>query len=243
MSFRFRQFEVEDSFSAMKVGTDAMLLGAWVQPGNARSILDVGTGCGVLALMMAQGSEAEIDAVDIHKPSVKEAKHNVSRSPWAGRIRVLCRPLEEHARLAGTQYDLIITNPPFFIDSLKPHSSKKLIAKHEGSLTLNTLLESSLCLMHKGSSLALILPLAEGLVFTGMANDNGLFLARRLLVRPLPSKPFHRVLMEFRALPADGPPEDELTIFSFKGIFSEKYLIMTQNFHLFNQKRPDVLYF
>jgi len=243
MSFRFRQFEVEDSFSTMKVGTDAMLLGAWVQPGNARSILDIGTGCGVLALMMAQGSEAKIDAVDIHEPSVNEAEHNVSGSPWSGRIRVLCRPVEEHARLAGKQYDLIITNPPFFIDSLKPSSPKKLMAKHEDSLSLKTLLESSLCLMHKGSSLALILPPPGGLVFTKMAKDKGLSLSRRLLVRPLPSKPFHRVLMEFTTEPVTEVTEDELTIFSVKGIYSEKYLILTQNFHLFNQKRLDVLYF
>ncbi|MCX6283443.1 MAG: methyltransferase [Bacteroidetes bacterium] len=238
MSFRFRQFEVEDSHSTMKVGTDAMLLGSWVQPSNAESILDVGTGCGVLALMMAQGSGAQIDAIDIHKPSVKEAENNIAKSPWAGRIRVFCRPVEEHACLSGTQYDVIITNPPFFINSLKPDSSKKLIAKHETSLSLTTLLESSLHLMHKGSSLAIILPLAEGLMFTKMANMNGLFLAKRLLVRPLPAKSFHRVLMEFRLVSADEVTEDELTIFSVEGSFSEKYLSMTQNFHLFNQKRP-----
>jgi tRNA1Val (adenine37-N6)-methyltransferase len=237
MSFRFRHFLVEDSRSTMKVGTDAMLLGSWVQPGAASSILDLGTGCGVLALMMAQVSGAQIDAIDIHGPSVDEAGYNVSQSPWAQRIRVLHRSLEEHSRLAEHPYDIIISNPPFFINSLKPSSAKKLLAKHECALTLEVLLECSLKLMHSGSSLCLILPINEGNLFTTMALKKGLYPVRKLTVRPAPSKPPHRTLMEFRFQKVPETIEDDLIIYNPQGQFSEKYLSKTQNFHLFIQKK------
>jgi tRNA1Val (adenine37-N6)-methyltransferase len=220
----------------MKVGTDAMLLGSWVRPMVASSILDLGTGCGILALMMAQVSDAQIDAIDIHKPSVEEAGYNVSQSPWASRIHVIYRSLVEHARLAAQPYDIIISNPPFFINSLKPSSPRKLIAKHESTLALESLLEYSFRLMHAGSSLCLILPVNEGKLFTAMALDKGLFLARKLIVRPSPSKHPHRILIEFRFKLPSETFEDNLVILNHQNRFSEKYLSMTQNFHLFNQK-------
>ena len=236
MSFRFRQFQVEDSRSTMKVGTDAMLLGSWVRPVAASSILDLGTGCGVLALMMAQVSDAKIDAIDIHRPSVEEADHNVLQSPWASRIHVIHRSLGEHARLAVHPYDIIISNPPFFINSLKPVSPGKLIAKHECTLTFESLLEHSLSLMHAGSSLCLILPVNEGKLFTAMASDKGLYPARTLTIKPSPSKHPHRILVEFRFKIPSEPFEDKLVILDHQNRFSEKYLSMTQIFHLFNQK-------
>ncbi len=236
MSFSFARFLVEDSRSTMKVGTDAMLLGSWVHPGNALSILDVGTGCGVLALMMAQVSDAYIDAIDLHRPSAQEAVYNISQSPWAGRIRVFCRSLEEHAILADQKYDIIISNPPFFTGSLKPVSEKKLLAKHEDTLTFEALLKSSVKLMHAGSSLCIILPVCEERKFAATALQQGLFKARTLVVRPVPLKPPHRILSEFRFHKTPEPDEDEMIIHSSENKFSEKYLAMTRNFHLFNQK-------
>jgi tRNA1Val (adenine37-N6)-methyltransferase len=237
MSFRFRQFLVEDSRSTMKVGTDAMLLGSWVKAGSASTILDIGTGCGVIAMMTAQQSVAEIDAIDIHKPSADQAALNVSKCPWAGRIRVFCRSVEEHSRLADRKYDLIVSNPPFFINSLKPASAEKLIAKHEHALSPSDLLRYSLLLMHAGSSLCLILPVEEGKKFTLLALEQGLYPVRVLTVKPLPSKPPHRSLIEFRFMNIPEPEVDELIIHGSSGLFSEKYLSLTQNFHLFKQKK------
>jgi len=237
MSFRFRQFLVEDSRSTMKVGTDAMLLGSWVKAGSAISILDIGTGCGVIALMMAQQSGAEIDAIDIHKPSADQAALNASKCPWTERIRVFCRSVEEHSRLADRKYDLIVSNPPFFINSLKPASAEKLIAKHEHALSPSELLRYSLMLMHAGSSLCLILPVEEGKKLTLLALEQGLFPVRVLTVRPLPSKKPHRILIEFRFMNVSPQEADELMIHGPDGLFSEKYLSLTQNFHLFKQKK------
>ncbi|MEI8006438.1 MAG: methyltransferase [Bacteroidota bacterium] len=237
MSFSFRQFLVEDSRSAMKVGTDAMLLGSWVKAGSAESILDIGTGCGVIALMMAQSSAAKIDAIDIHKPSADEAAFNISKCPWSERIRVWCRSLEDHALLAKNKYDLIISNPPFFINSLKPASTEKLIAKHEHALSPPELLRYSTGLMHSSSSLCLILPVEEGKKFTLLASELGLYPFRSLTVRPVPLKPPHRSLIEFRFLNVQEPENDELVIHGPDGLFSEKYLSLTQNFHRFNQEK------
>jgi len=237
MSFRFRRFVVEDSRSTMKVGTDAVLLGSWVQPGSASAILDIGTGCGVIALMVAQGSSAKIDAIDIHRPSVDEATFNVSQSPWADRIRVYCRSVEEHARLVNHKYDIIVSNPPFFFNSLKPSSEVRLLAKHEDALSPAVLLRYSIEMMHPGSSLCLIMPVREGNKLTIMAAEKGLYPARRIDIRSLPSKPPHRSLFEFRWENVHKKEVDELVIRSSEGLFSEKYLSMTQNFHLFNQNK------
>lgn len=221
----------------MKVGTDSMLLGSWVKAGSASSILDIGTGCGVIALMVAQASAAKIDAIDIHKPSADEASLNASNCPWADRISVYCRSLEDHVRLANPKYDLIISNPPFFSNSLKPVSSEKLISKHELGLSPADLLRFSLKMMHALSSLCLILPVEEGKKFTSLASEQGLYPVRKLTVRPLPSKPPHRNLFEFRFTNFAEPESDEIVIYDHRGQFSEKYLSLTQNFHLFNPKK------
>jgi len=222
--------------STMKVGTDAMMLGSWVNPGATRSILDIGTGCGVLALMMAQVSKALIDAIDIHLPSVEEAALNVSRSNWAGRINVFCTPLEEHSLNAGKTYDLIITNPPFFINSLKPSSHRKLLAKHEHSLTLGSLLGCSLRLMHPESSLCVILPVKEGKMFSEIAVAQGLFPVRTLTVHPVLSKPAHRLLLEFRFHKPHTVISQKLIIHSSQNRYTEEYLTMTRDFHFFSEK-------
>jgi len=219
----------------MKVGTDAMLLGSWIDPRISSSILDVGTGCGVMALMMAQVSNAQVDAIDIHLPSVEEAKKNISRSPWAERINVFHRPVEEHSRLAGKLYDLIISNPPFFSNSLKPSSARKLIAKHEQALSLGTLLDSSLKLMHPGSSFCLILPVREGKLFISMTKNSGLYPVRILMVRPLPSKTHNRMLIEFSFRKKIQVIEDELIIRTDVNVYSKEYLFMTQQFHYFHR--------
>ena len=209
-----------------------MLLGAWADPGPAASILDIGTGCGVLALMMAQKSPACIDAIDIHGPSAEEAEFNISQSPWAQRISVFCSGVEEHSR-KGLTYDFIITNPPFFINSLKPASVGKLLAKHESGLTYSSLIESCLKMMHAGSSLCLILPVKEAGLFEEMAMNNGLNPRKKLIVRPVSSKPPHRMLIEFQLGNKIEITENELIIHDPANRFSTPYLNLTQNFHHF----------
>lgn len=237
MSFRFRHFQVEDSHSTMKVGTDAMLLGSWIQPGSARSVLDIGTGCGVLSMMLAQVSQASIHAIDIDQVSVNEAQNNFSNSIWTDRLCVFHRSLEEHSLMCNQTYDLILSNPPFFTNSLKPICSKRLLAKHQRTLTNYSLPEGSVKLMHENSSLYLILPFENGQTFTSICAEKGLFPVKTLIVRPLPYKPPHRILLEFRFSKSIQAIEDELVIYTNENKFSEKYLSLTQNFHSFEKKK------
>jgi len=221
----------------MKVGTDAMLLGSWVHSGKAASVLDIGTGSGVVALMIAQQSEATIDAIDIHKPSAREAELNFTRSPWAHRLKVYCTSLQDYAAAAGKTYDLIVSNPPYFSKSLKPSSPSRLLARHEKGLSLEELLDCSLRLMHPGSGLCVVLPVDVGRRFTLLAGRKGLYPLRRLQVRPVDSKPHHRVLTEYSFTRHPAIKEEELVIKGPAQGYSDNYLSMTKNFHVFNLKK------
>src|SRR5664280_2075596 len=117
--FEFKQFRVEQSKAAMKVGTDGVILGAWTSVDNASRILDVGTGTGLIALMLAQRSNAAIDAVEIDDDAYCEAKFNFEQSPWKERLKIFHSDFNAFSKEYGHQYDLIVSNPPFFIDSLK----------------------------------------------------------------------------------------------------------------------------
>jgi tRNA1Val (adenine37-N6)-methyltransferase len=135
MAFRFKQFMVEDDLCTMRIGTDAILLGAWAEPGQAKSILEIGTGCGVISLMLAQKSDARIVAIDIDEDSVKQARYNFTRSSWSDNLQAQMVSLQDHASASERQYDLIITNPPFFTGSLKSPDEKKNRAKHSSDLS------------------------------------------------------------------------------------------------------------
>src|ERR1043166_5945137 len=119
-SFRFRQFTVHQDKCAMKVGTDAVLLGAWVNPGSAKRILDIGTGTGLIALMLAQKSTAKIDAVDIDEEAFLQARENFRISPWFQRLGIYHQTFQEFAQENSDKYDLIVSNPPYFKETKIP---------------------------------------------------------------------------------------------------------------------------
>jgi tRNA1Val (adenine37-N6)-methyltransferase len=227
---------VEDSKSTMRVGTDSMLLGSWVNPAGARSILDVGTGCGILSLMMAQKSQALIDAIEIHQPSVEEARNNFLKSPWADRINVYNASFQEFSGNASLKYDLIISNPPFFSNSLKPASGLKLISRHEKSLSFQSLIDCSVAVMSADSSLCLVLPPQESRIFIRLAEIKNLYPQKTLLIRPGQLKPPNRVLLRFGFAKNPFPGEEELVISTPDRKFTEDYLSLTNDFHFFTQK-------
>ena len=174
-SFRFKQFEVVQDFSAMKVNTDAVLLGAWMSVPQCETarVLDIGTGTGVIALMAGQrlsenGVAAHIDAVEIDVDACKDASANFDAAPWKGVSFELHNvPLQEYAGNAGGAcesggYDLIFSNPPYFISSLKNDSQAKTTARHTDTLSQRELLFYSTPLLKEGGTLAIILPVVEG---------------------------------------------------------------------------------
>lgn len=233
MAFRFRQFTVEDKQSTLRVGTDAMLLGSWANPGRARKILDIGTGCGVLALMMAQKSRALIDAIDIDKPSVVEAQDNFSKSPWSSRIRAFHGSLQNFSCSSTSGYGFIITNPPYFSNSLKSHSIRANQARHDEHLTLRQLGDQVSRLLSPAGRFAFILPPVQAEMFQMICTGNGLFPSRRMIIFPKPDKPANRILAEFSAKPAQDVYTSDLTILDSSGKYTSEYLALTAGFHNF----------
>ena len=194
--FKFKQFTVWHDQCAMKVGTDGALLGAWATVSvNDRYLLDIGTGSGLIALMLAQRSQALIDAIDIDAPACRQATENVARSPFAGRIEVHHSPLSNY-HPEERQYDLIVSNPPYFIQSLKCPDATRSQARHADSLSLPELLRESIRLLSPIGRLALILPFNQREILLEEAKQVRLYPQRETHVSTRQSTPPKRLLIE-----------------------------------------------
>lgn len=234
MAFRFKQFEIEDTRSTLRVGTDSMILGSWSEPGQSEKILDIGAGSGVLALMMAQKSNARIDAVELDQPSCLEAEKNFLKSQWSDRLCVINDSLQSFATISSSRYDYIITNPPFFSNQLKSPNTQKNKTRHDQELTLVDLVFYIQSLLTCDGRFALILPPDRAKDFVPLAISYNLFLRRQLTICTKPGRQPKRMLLEFgRTIPGE-PLYAELFILDASGKFSAEYLMLTNDFHFFN---------
>lgn len=233
MGFRFRHFEVRDSRSTMRVGTDSMLLGAWANPGLSGKILDIGTGCGVLALMMAQKSQGVIDAIEIDEVSAGQASENFLNSPWKSRINPIWGNINTFVKETPNRYDFIISNPPFFGNSLKSPEIRKNQTRHDTSLSHEELISAVNRLLTTHGSFCTILPAGSEDEFSRICGINNLFLSRKLEVSPKPLVPAKRSIMEFRRNAPTFHEKMNLTILNSEGKFSTDYLALTSGYHQF----------
>jgi tRNA1Val (adenine37-N6)-methyltransferase len=233
MAFRFRRFTVEDRQSTLRVGTDSMLLGSWASPGKAQKILDIGTGCGVLALMLAQKSAGIINAIDIDKPSVQEASTNFSASPWPSRLSAIYASVQSLAAVEQATYDFIITNPPYYSNSLKSPSSRINHTRHDEHLPLIELVVSVSRLLTTDGRFSIILPPLPSGHFQVLCMKNGLYPLRKLTVFPKAGAPVKRILTEYSRVKTEYPDLSELTILNAQGKFSIEYLALTISYHDF----------
>lgn len=216
----------------MKVGTDAVLLGAWVNTRHARAILDVGTGSGVIALMLAQRTAHEgaaIDAIEIEPADAAQAAGNARHSPWAGRIRVY--PTAIQAFHPDRLYDLIVSNPPFFINSQTPPSDRRTQTRHTTTLDHPTLLGEVNRLLAPQGSFNVILPFTEGTQFIHLAEKAGLINSRQFAFRTRREKPIERWLLEFtrQARPYE---KGEILLYDNGLTWSARYQELTGDFYL-----------
>lgn len=215
----------------MKVGTDGVLLGAWapLRPADRR-ILDVGCGTGVIALMLAQRAPwASLTALDIDPECVAQARENADRSPWGERIVCCCQGVQH---FEAEPFDLIVTNPPYFIDSLRSPDAARSVARHAASLPFEELVEAACRLLKPEGRLALILPTDEAGRFLKIASSK-LWLERRCGVRTTPQRPVRRQLMLFSRRPSGQPPlEEELTIQTAPECYTPEYRTLTRDFYL-----------
>ena len=237
MSFRFKQFYIEDSKCAMKVGTDGVLLGAWAETEDVRCqisdfrfqisdfrILDVGTGSGLIARMMMQRfPEAEVEGIDIDEAAVEQARENG--------VRAYVSRLQEWKKEGG--YDLIVSNPPYFQNSLKNPDKGRELARHTDSLSYEELIDHSTRLLREGGQLALILPADKEAEMRQIAASKNLFLTHVTRVYSKESKPARRVLLAFRYQISDiSRTEDTLVLEEEKGGRSTAYQELTKDFYL-----------
>lgn len=215
----------------MKIGTDGVLLGAWVTIYPAKTVLDIGTGSGLIALMIAQRSEADVQikAVEAEAEDARQASENISSSPWPAKTSV------HHTRIQDFQsdhsFDLIVSNPPFFNNSLLPPSGKRKAARHTESLSYEALLLSAERLITTGGIFAVILPVKEGTVFISLAQFRGFYPKRQCAVYSRESKPQERWLVEFSRVP--GPVMiEKLVLFADGNERSPEYKKLTEVFYL-----------
>jgi tRNA1Val (adenine37-N6)-methyltransferase len=228
--FKFKQFTVTQEFSAMKVGVDSVILGAWVKINDANTILDVGTGTGLLALMMAQRSNAMITAIEIDDLAYREAISNIQVSPWPDKIRVINSSFQDFAEKGTTEFDLIISNPPYFENSSQPEDHRRRNARHNDELPFADLINGSLKLLSEKGKLSLILPVNIAQGFCKLAMDSGLYINRTLWVRHRPGKPFHRQFMEFSK--KETTIDKSVLVIEDQNEFTEDYKNLTREFYL-----------
>lgn len=197
--FVFKQFKVHQDKCAMKVGTDAVLLGAWVNASGAKTILDIGTGTGIISLMLAQKSDydALIDAIDIDKNAYLQAQENFSECKWKDRIQIHHTSLQQYVVNSKRKYDLIVSNPPYFVDSSKALEESRTYARHTDQLSFSDLLEGVLNLLSHTGRFYMILPTKESQLFREMAEEQKLYVTRLTRVITRTDRPEKRLLMAF----------------------------------------------
>jgi tRNA1Val (adenine37-N6)-methyltransferase len=196
--FQFKQFRVVQNLTAMKVGTDGVLLGAWAKHPEPKHILDIGTGTGLIALMLAQRFvHAMIEAVEIDSEASTQARENFLASPWAERLRVHNLDFSDYASTESTKFDLIVSNPPFFTNSLKANDAQRNLARHDESLPLHTLIGTVASLLSKQGQLALVLPTDRLQEATEFAQKESLFASEIVHIRSVLHKPSKRCLVKF----------------------------------------------
>lgn len=213
------------------MGTDGVLLGAYADTRGLRSILDIGTGSGLIALMLAQRSDAEITGIEPDFDSYQQAVENVNKSKWNSRIHILNTDFQSYCQ-AGQKFDLIVTNPPFFSRSLKNPDTRKSAARHNDNLPEEDILSGALRCLDDNGRLQLILPVSEGNSFLSKAISNGFYCNEILKIKPTEKSEVKRLILSFSR---------KKTIITEKLIsiekderqsYSDEYINLTKEFYL-----------
>lgn len=226
--FRFKQFSIEDNLSSMKVGTDAVLLGSWATLPAEGVILDVGCGCGVIGLMAAQRApQSQILGLDIHRPSVEQARYNSERSPFCN-ASFECQDF----RAFNAPVHCILSNPPYHTESLQSPCASRAAARSEAHLPFVSLIRHSAELLVKGGHLQVVIPTQAERLFHSLCNEAHLTLCRQTLVRTSSSKVPKRVLLDFKKGPNASVERTEIVLTETGGVRSKTYNELCKDFYL-----------
>lgn len=232
-SFAFKQFTIKQDLCAMKVGTDAVLIGAWVQPKQTKRILDIGTGTGVIALMLAQKTNAEIVAIDIEENSVKQARQNIEESIFSGHIDVKLISIQQYATQGNGTFDLIVTNPPYFEQSLKSMDEQRSQARHADVLPFGELLDAVKQLLDVKGKFYVILPRLEAEKFKTLAEKRGLQLSKLMRVKSRADKPeAKRHLMQFEFVATEFSESTLIIEEDMRHQYTDDYKELTKDYYI-----------
>lgn len=230
--FQFKQFLIEQDNCAMKVGTDSVLLAALTSVNNVKNSLDIGTGTGILSLMLAQKNPTlEFDAIEIDELAFVQASNNFSKSKFS--IQIIPHLVALQQFVANKQYDLIITNPPYFISKSNYSIAdlQRAKARHDNDLTFEELIDCVQKMMSQQGVFKLILPINEGVIFKKLALQKGLFCSESIFIKPKISKPSNRVIMSFTNQNV-AESESEFIIYNEDNTQTEAYKNLTSEYYL-----------
>lgn len=229
--FIFKQFVMQHHRSTMKIGTDSVLLARWVDVERVGSALDIGTGCGIVSLMLAQRGVQTVDAIEIDEQSSNEAAQNFRSSPWSDRLNVVHGDVRVLSDSTTKKYDLVISNPPFFTDFFKGESERRNLARHTDSLSFDELCVAAKKYMHAESRFVLVLPVLQSVEFKRIAFEEGFSLRRQQFIVPVEGKEPNRVNMDFVLYDTECVDET-FVIRKADGCFTEEYNEFLKDFYI-----------
>lgn len=233
MTFNFKQFHVNQDRCAMKIGTDGVLLGAWTPLiNNPYNVLDIGAGTGILSLMLAQRSNAEqIDAIEIDEDAYEQCVENFEASPWGDKLFCFHAGLDEFVDEPEDEYDLIISNPPFYTDDYKSDNTSRDLARFEDALPFEELIEAAALLLSDNGIFSVIIPHKEEERFVSMCKELDLFPLKITRVKGTSTSEIKRSLLAFCRM-EQTPLIDELVIEISRHNYTPEYIELTKDFYL-----------
>jgi tRNA1Val (adenine37-N6)-methyltransferase len=232
--FQFKQFTIHQNKTAMKVGTDGVLLGAWTPiEHHPNTILDIGTGTGLIALMLAQRTSAEqIDAIEIDENAYEQAVDNFENSPWSDRLFCFHAGLDEFMDEPEDQYDLIVSNPPFYAEDYKTENKQRDLARFQDALPFEDLVEAADLLLSENGIFAVIIPFKEETRFIDLCAETELFPVKVTRVKGTPNSETKRSLLAFKRYELPVLTPDELIIETARHQYTPEYIELTKDFYL-----------
>lgn len=231
-AFQFKQFTVVQNHSGFKVGTDGCLLGAWADVSSAKHILDIGTGSGLIALMLAQrNTNANITAIEINEESAAQASENFANSSFSNRLTLINQSLQLFEKENSTLFDHLVCNPPFFSNSTKNANDQQSLARHDDSLRFQELFQNSFLMMSEKGSLSIIIPFDRKNEAILIAKENGFYVKRILDIKPNPFKEENRTLLTFELAPRLVETE-QWNLYSETNVYSKEAKNLLAPFYL-----------
>ena len=232
--FQFKQFTVQQDRCAMKIGTDSVLLGAWTPIENKPfSILDIGAGTGILSLMLAQRSAAEqIDSLEIDEDAYEQCVENFENSPWSDRLFCFHAGLDEFIEEPEEEYDIIISNPPFYSEDFKSDNSQRDLARFQDALPFEDLVEAADLLLSENGIFAVIIPFKEEERFIDLCAEVELFPVKVTRIKGSHTTPIVRSLLAFKRYELSVLEADELVIEINRHEYTDDYINLTKDFYL-----------